>query len=342
MPSRQEKLFLSTDMVEEKLRYDYWRQVSSVIYDTTAWNINGDQGLRGTASSRLFGSMVVGATTFNDQKCSRDLKIIARTSLELYIVQLVLSGEGQGDYNGADVNLRQGDILIHDLTQKMAGQVSAGARLSIAVARSEIQRRVKRQNLHGLVLRAESPITHLLSEYMIGLDKVLTDLELDASADAQEALLILLASAINGEGGDIREIPINLPMKQRIIDFIDRNIVDPLLNPQLIMNSFRVSRSHLYRIFDTEGGVARFIRDRRLDLAYRLLSSQNSNGLSNKEIIHRSGLSDTIHFAKIFKERFGILPTETRDAFLIGNPGREEVFRLHRHMHEQIFSVARR
>lgn len=342
MPSRQKKLFLSTDMVEEKLRYDYWRQVSSVIYDTTSWNINGDNGLRGTASSRPFGAMVVGATTFNDQKCSRDVRIIAKSSLELYIVQLVLFGDSQGDYNGTDVNLRQGDILIHDLTQKMAGQVSCGARLSIAVARSEIHRRVRRENFHGLVLRSEAPITRLLTEYMIGLDKVLTDLELDTSAAAQEALLILLASAINGEDCNIHDVPINLPMKQRITDYIDRNIVDPLLNPQLIMNNFRVSRSHLYRIFDTEGGISKFIKDRRLDLAFRLLSNQNSNGLSNKEIIHRSGLSDTIHFAKIFKERFGILPTETRNAFLTDDPSRGEVFKLHRYMHEQIFRVARR
>lgn len=315
MSSSSKKVFLSSDMIDAKIRDEYWREVSSLIFEIAPWDINGDAGFRGTVSSRPFGLMTVGTTTFNDQKVWRTRRTVVKSALEICIVQLVLSGECQGDFNGADVAIGPGDVLIHDMTQVMDSQVTAGARISIAITRSDLQRLVSRQTLHGIVLRAQWPTTRLLSEYIRGLDKVLAELPPDAVPAAQEALLILLASAINGQDTEtLYDLPVNLPMKQRIAEYIDRCIMDPRLGPQAIMMHFRLSRSHLYRAFATDGGIAKFIRDRRLDLAYRILSSGNTRSLSNKEILHKCGLPLGVHFSKIFKERFGILPTEARDA----------------------------
>lgn len=331
----RDTLFLSTDMVDATIRDEFWRNVSSALYEVDPWNDDDRAGLIGSIGSRPFGSMIVGSTTFNEQKCRRSRQIVTRSALEMCVVQLVLAGEAQGDFNGVDASIKLGDILIHDLTQVMDAQLTAGARLSIVVARSELQRHVSRNTLHGIVLRSENPRTRLLSHYMIGLDKVLGDLQQEAIPAAQEALLILLASAINGRDGDVADdIQINLPMRQRIIEYIDRNIADPNLNLQTIMRYFRVSRSHLYRAFEEDGGIAKLIRDKRLDASYRMLMNPGATKLSIKEAMRQSGLPDNGHFAKIFKERFDMLPSEVQEIDAPLPKIRNQPFSLQDYLHE--------
>lgn len=340
MPAKPKKVFLSSDMIDPIIRDECWRDISRLIYEISPWDLNGDTGFRGTVSSRPFGSMTVGTTTFNDQKVWRTRQTVVRSTLDLCVVQLVLSGQSQGDFDGADVAVKPGDILVHDLTQTMDSQVTAGARLSVVVARSELQRLVSRQSLHGIVLPGQAATTRLLSEYMVGLDKVLVELPQEAVPAAQEALLILLASAINGRDDSLNDdLPINLPMRQRIIDYVDRHIMDPRLTPQVIMGHFRLSRSHLYRSFAADGGVANFIRDRRLDMAYRLLSRGNANPLSNKAILHQCGLSGGANFARMFGARFNMSPSDARDGGNLISSGGDGAPLLHNYLHEHVAKI---
>src|SRR5690606_35249941 len=80
---------------------------------------------------------------------------------------------------------------------------------------------------------------------------------------------------------------------------------------------FRVSRSHLYRAFVMDGGVATVIRDKRLDCAYRILISQSGKPVSFKEIAYRCGFHNGTQFTKAFKVRFGMSP---KDARIMGAP----------------------
>ncbi|WP_322994198.1 AraC family transcriptional regulator [Castellaniella sp.] len=310
----KQKLFFSTEMVDPDERDECWRDISSIVYEVDPWDRNGIRELHGTVSSRLFGSMVVGRTTFNDQECRRSRQLVVCTDRDLCVIQLVLAGVAQGDYDGQDTQLKPGDVLVHDLTQVMSAHVSTGERLAIIVNRSELRRRVSRRSLHGIVLDGTAPVTRLVADYILGLDRVLLELQESEVPATEEALLLLLANAINGRTTEwCDELPSTAPMRQRIIDFINNNVADPALDPSMIMARFRLSRSHLYRAFEADGGIARFIRERRLDLAYKLLFEKGARELSIKEVIYRCGLSENVQFSKFFKDRFGLPPHEIKD-----------------------------
>ncbi len=83
------------------------------------------------------------------------------------------------------------------------------------------------------------------------------------------------------------------------------------------MQVFRLSRSHLYRAFASDGGVAKVIRDKRLDRAYRILVDRGDKPVSLKEIAYRCGFHDGTQFTHAFKARFNMTP---RDAREIGAP----------------------
>lgn len=312
MPGGRKKAFWSWDMVDPKIREENYREISGFLYDVSVWDVGQYQELRGSVYSHPFGNMTVGLATFNDQKYWRDRRRIARHEMEVYMVQLVLAGCAQGDFNGNNITFKPGDIIITDLTQAMSAQVTSGARLAIVVPRLELQQLVFERNIHGTVLKAEAPTTRLLADYMLSLEKVVSKLDDNAIRASQEALLILLSSAL--KGADVYpDIPVNVPMRQSIIDYINRNITNPNLGPQQIMTRFRVSRSHLYRAFEADGGVAKFIRDKRLDMAYRLLSDPRNTRMSVKELVYKCGFSDRINLSKLFDERFGLFPKEARN-----------------------------
>ncbi|WP_295729646.1 hybrid sensor histidine kinase/response regulator transcription factor [uncultured Muribaculum sp.] len=99
----------------------------------------------------------------------------------------------------------------------------------------------------------------------------------------------------------------------KITAFIDDNIDNPDLSPEMIAHHMRFSNRNLYRKFK-EMGLASpndFIKEHRLDFAARLLCTTN---LTIQEIIYRSGFSNRSHFYKEFFKRFESTPKEYRNA----------------------------
>ena len=79
---------------------------------------------------------------------------------------------------------------------------------------------------------------------------------------------------------------------------------------EAIGRALSVSRSTLYRLFpDGGGGIASFVRDKRLEEACRLLQTTDC---SSGEIAHRVGFSDEQYFRRLFRRRKGMSVREAR------------------------------
>ena len=72
-----------------------------------------------------------------------------------------------------------------------------------------------------------------------------------------------------------------------------------------------VSSFYLSKLFKEEKGVTfiNFITDKRLEEAQKLLKETN---LSIKEITAKIGYNDQNYFSRIFKNKYGITPSEAR------------------------------
>jgi AraC-like DNA-binding protein len=97
--------------------------------------------------------------------------------------------------------------------------------------------------------------------------------------------------------------------------FIRRHLASRRLNPELIARQLRCSRAHLYRVFASQGEtVASYVREARLQRAYELLSYYNVNKRQIGDIAFRCGFDDPVHFARLFRQRFGLTPSELRSS----------------------------
>ncbi len=96
--------------------------------------------------------------------------------------------------------------------------------------------------------------------------------------------------------------------------FIDRRLTDPGLSATRVASGIGVSDRQLSRIFAEQGtSVPQYILGRRLAQAHRMLSDATHIGLPTSEIARRCGLGSPSHFARAFKQRYGIRPADLRD-----------------------------
>ncbi|MFK0684357.1 helix-turn-helix domain-containing protein [Ochrobactrum sp. BD67] len=306
--------FISTAMVETVARSDFWREATRPFFDTSPVAQKSQEPLEGTISSRLFGSMVIGSASFNSQRYNRDHRTIVHSGLEYYLIQLFTSGKMNGDFNGFSVQADVGDICFLDLTKVFKSEVDAGSRLSLAVSRRDLEKAVGPRSLHGVVLRGDKPMTRLIATCLKGilsLERSLSPEEVQAS---EEAIIALLAGALKGHVFESMEDYPSMPvaLRQRVLAFIDQNIGAPDLSPELIQQKLRVSRSHLYRAFAEDGGVAKIIRDRRLDEAFRELTKPSKRPRSVSQIAFSLGFSSGNQLLRGFRARFDMTPKEAR------------------------------
>ncbi|MFT4263670.1 MAG: helix-turn-helix domain-containing protein [Nocardioides sp.] len=94
---------------------------------------------------------------------------------------------------------------------------------------------------------------------------------------------------------------------------IEHRLADTELCPATVAAACSISVSYLHRIFAQDGWtVAGYIRERRLQAAYRDLANPAQGTLSIAAVGQRHGLTDPSHFNRLFKARFDLPPGELR------------------------------
>ncbi|WP_245329086.1 helix-turn-helix transcriptional regulator [Bradyrhizobium centrolobii] len=73
----------------------------------------------------------------------------------------------------------------------------------------------------------------------------------------------------------------------------------------------RISRSNLYRAFESVGGVAGYIQRKRLRAAHAELVGSADRQV--QEIAYRHGFKLASDFARAFRREFGVSPREMRE-----------------------------
>ena len=102
-------------------------------------------------------------------------------------------------------------------------------------------------------------------------------------------------------------------LMSRIQAFVDAHLSDPALSPAVIARAHYVSLRQLHALFAEHGStVAATIREQRLarcraDLIDPLLVHRTIS-----EIAARWGFTDSAHFSRTFKQRFGLTPRDLR------------------------------
>lgn len=116
---------------------------------------------------------------------------------------------------------------------------------------------------------------------------------------------LMLGPEPAGAPADDRDMPLALLLQ----DYVATHLRRPDLDVDTLTSAFGISRATLYRHFEKEGGVARHIRDRRLDRCFYELAGAKAERGQVAAIARRWHFSDATHFNRLFRARFGISPS---------------------------------
>lgn len=112
--------------------------------------------------------------------------------------------------------------------------------------------------------------------------------------------------------GEATREPMANALRERLKAYIDANATSPDLTPQALCARFGISRANLYRLFAPVGGVAGYVRDRRLRRAETLLRDPANQRRTIADIAYDCGFASEAHFSRTFRQTFGAMPREVR------------------------------
>lgn len=165
---------------------------------------------------------------------------------------------------------------------------------------------------HGLELSRE--LAPLLSGYMDNLVRQLRHVSPEYAANLEMPTRALVTACVTPPLAS-RELARHLPSSvliERVRAVVRQNMASPEFGPDQLARLLAMSRSKLYRLFESSGGVAHFINKERLSEAQARLSSYRST-LSIHAIGNEVGFADHSTFSRAFRREFGCSPTEARE-----------------------------
>jgi AraC-like DNA-binding protein len=110
---------------------------------------------------------------------------------------------------------------------------------------------------------------------------------------------------------------IGATLKEKARRCIQRNLRSPHLGATMLCRELGMSRSSLYRLLESEGGVERYIQYHRMAESFAQLSDP-SNTQPIVVIADELGMHDPSSFSRAFRRQFGISPIDVREAARAG------------------------
>jgi AraC-like DNA-binding protein len=139
--------------------------------------------------------------------------------------------------------------------------------------------------------------------------------------DLAQLLSGLLGQAVLAEGCKPGPRPGSRGISRRAIeDYIEQRLADPCLSLRRIAQAFGCSVRTLHRSFNKPGvpSLARYLWRRRVEASAALLRATAFSARALTDIALDLGFYSSAHFSTLFREAFGVTPSEYRRGFQRG------------------------
>ncbi|PKR51863.1 helix-turn-helix domain-containing protein [Thalassospira marina] len=316
MPTHEiEKSIFDTGSIEERMRYDVWRESISCLFNVDATRENRDpRRFNATIKALRVGNLMLTETRSVAQLWQRRPLEIARDGLDHYMVELFLSGSAHWDSRYGEQIVRPGDIIVFDFACEMQAHTTDFEHLSLIIPRSLLGPMLDYPDHHHMqVLSGSLPVVRMLADYIVSLNRNLPLMDNVEGHKFGPAVAAMVAACLNSHGpiGRVSGASTGYHfMDFRIRAFIQENLDNADLDVNQICDGCGISRSALYRLFSEEGGVRHFLREQRLSKAMRDLLFYPELQISM--VARRNGFTHANDFSRAFRRRFGLTPRELR------------------------------
>lgn len=248
----------------------------------------------------------------------RTTQDIGKDHREVLGLQLVLSGREQISFGKDEVVLSPGDLMIWDTTRPMRFRVMERLhKVSVLMPLARLQSWLP-QKWHSIQhkLDADSTAASLMTSYVRSVSSGFMSGAFNQTDALTEAAIGLLVAALEDpvqkERDSLRSVQLRSAQS-----YIENHLDDPDLSPTSIANGMRMSIRYVHWLFKATGiTVFQYVVQQRLLRCRRDLENPRMQGRKIVDIAYSAGFQNATHFARRFRDEFGISPREFRASSL--------------------------
>lgn len=209
-------------------------------------------------------------------------------------------------FEGAGLELRS-------VAKPRAGRISPNETLFLYLPRNEF---VGMEALLDRISEVDSTqhIHPLLSEYLSTLAGLLPNISVGEVSSITNATIAMVRACTSRSADSVAAAqgPIMATRFEIARRYIEENLNSAELTSERVQARLAVSRRQLYKIFEGQGGVAAYIRSRRLNACHAALSRAEETR-SIGVVAAEHGFNDAAQFSRQFRAEFGYSPRDARD-----------------------------
>lgn len=307
-PRHVAPVVFSTEDLPPRQRLDAWNAAFGTLNEIRPAEDASDTPAFG--KHWQLGGMVLGANRIPDSRFVRTPHQARRDGLDHWVIRVLSQGRSLLRHPGFTASVGPGEPVLFALNESWATCWQDAAWVSIAIPR----------DLHphlsiGLAALPRGPLqgagAALFAQLLLDLPRELeaaTESDLPALCEVIRSMVgacLLPATPSRADGLDASR-------KEQVRRAIRDHIGSVRLTPERLATLVGVSRSALYRMFEAEGGVARYIQDLRLAFALGTLRDPAQTHRSVAEIAAEFGFPDPSVFTRSFRRAYGASPREMR------------------------------
>ncbi|KQQ13649.1 hypothetical protein ASF53_11800 [Methylobacterium sp. Leaf123] len=248
------------------------------------------------------GDAILGDFEAPAQTIKRSESLAVRQALDHLVLRTHGRGRARIDIGGSVGEAGPGDIVLLDLARAIRIEAEASVGVELVLPRRLLADGADGIPVrHGRILGAGLPMIRLLADHLCNLATCLPAPHL-VPATLALCRAVLAHTAERGWDGSID--PTGIAIRR----FIEANLA--VVDAPMLMANFGLSRASLYRAFGGDGGIATYIRDRRLALAMRRLSTAKGRRPMVARLAHECGFASDRVFSRAFHRRYGLWPAD--------------------------------
>lgn len=301
----------STDGLRPRDQFDAWRTQLGFRFGLAEVSREATGGFRGAIETLAVSQLALSDVSGDAMRFDRTARHVAQRSRDGFTVGLLVDGSAVLEQSSRSTRLAAGDLVLCDDRLPLRIRFERTYRMIVFQCdRWQVETRLpdaERRTAQRIPGQAALPSA--TATYVSAIARQATGLGPIDALVAQHALEVLTYTL--GDPGQ-RDATARVPLL-RIQAYIEDHLADPALDPEAIARHHRISRRHLYRLFEEAGdSVADFIRRQRLARCRAMLGNDAHARRTISEIAFACGFNDATTFGRAFRAAFGMTPRDYR------------------------------
>jgi AraC-type DNA-binding domain-containing proteins len=294
-----------------------WRDQTSSFLDIAVSHAQVADGFRATLDHYRVGGMTFLDACTDPTTQTRTVARISTDVMRDYVFHVLVGGGVEtttGLYPRRKALQSRPGILALDMNQPMRMERECRSQvMALFLPRAVVESVLPdAESLHGRVIDYTSPLARLFLGELEMLSRnvgAMSEAEVRVMMTTCARLIVGAFAKQSGLSGDARAA-VRAAVFGSVRRHVEQHLHEPGLSLESIVGASRLSRATLYRLFEHEGGLAAYIRNRRLrEAAHELIKFPQAPVV---EIAYGLGFKSAADFNHAFRRAYDMPPRDFR------------------------------